>query len=44
MQVIWMVIVTLALALGGVLVLALVAHAADRAKRRSPWGADNPRR
>ncbi len=29
-----MVIVTLLLALGGVLALALVAHVADRAKRR----------
>jgi hypothetical protein len=34
MQVIWMVMVTLVLALSGVLALALVAHAADRAKRR----------
>jgi hypothetical protein len=33
-QVVWMVIVTLLLALSGVLALALVAHVADRAKRR----------
>jgi hypothetical protein len=34
MQVIWMVMVTLVLALSGVLALALVAHVADRTKRR----------
>jgi hypothetical protein len=34
MQVIWMVTVTLMLALGGVLALALVAHVGDR--RRPP--------
>jgi len=34
MQVIWMVTVTLMLALGGVLALALVAHVADRTRRR----------
>ena len=36
MQIIWMVMVTLVLALSGVLALALAAHVADRAKRRSP--------
>ena len=36
MQIIWMVTVTLVLALSGVLALALAAHVADRAKRRSP--------
>jgi hypothetical protein len=34
MQVIWMVTVTLMLALSGVLALALVAHIADRTRRR----------
>jgi hypothetical protein len=34
MQVIWMVMVTLMLALSGVLGLALVAHIGDRARRR----------
>ena len=34
MQVIWMVTVTLMLALSGVLALALVAHIADRPRRR----------
>jgi hypothetical protein len=34
MQVVWMVTVTLVLALSGVLALALVAHVADRARRR----------
>jgi hypothetical protein len=34
MQVIWMVTVTLMLALGGVLALALVAQIADRTRRR----------
>jgi hypothetical protein len=34
MQVIWMVMVTLVLALSGVLALALVAHVGDRARRR----------
>jgi hypothetical protein len=34
MQVIWMVTVTLMLALGGVLALALVTRLADRTRRR----------
>jgi hypothetical protein len=34
MQVIWMVTVTLMLALSGVLALALVAHVGDRTRRR----------
>ena len=34
MQVMWMVLVTLALALGGVLGLALVTHLAARARHR----------
>jgi hypothetical protein len=34
MQVLWMVMVTLVLALSGVLVLALVANVGDRARRR----------
>ncbi len=34
MEVIWMVVATLVLALGGVLALALVAHVADRDRRR----------
>ncbi len=34
MQVIWMVMITLVLALGGILALALVAHVGDRVKRR----------
>jgi len=34
MQVLWMVMVTLVLALSGILALALVAHIADRARRR----------
>jgi len=34
MQIIWMVTVTLVLALSGVLALALVAHVGDRARRR----------
>jgi hypothetical protein len=37
MQVLWMVMVTLVLALSGVLVLALVAHVDDRARRRDSW-------
>jgi hypothetical protein len=34
MQVIWMVVVTLVLALSGVLVLALVSHVADWTRRQ----------
>ncbi len=34
MQVIWMVMITLVLALSGVLALALVAHVGDWARRR----------
>ena len=34
LQVIWMVVVTLVLALSGILALALVAHVGDRTRRR----------
>jgi hypothetical protein len=34
MQIIWMVMVTLVLALSGILALALISHVAARARRR----------
>jgi hypothetical protein len=34
MQVMWMLVITLALAFSGVLVLALVTHATSRTRRR----------
>ena len=36
MQVLWMVLVTLGLALSGILALAVVAHAAARSRRAEP--------